>query len=208
MIDSAPVTDAGTDPASDPTAVPAIDPAPTDPAFLTIGHSNRSLEEFLDLLTDSGAEVVIDVRKLPGSRANPQFNADVLAEALAERGIELRRLEGLTGRRTVSRDVPFDVNAWWENRSFHNYADHALSEEFALDIDVLLSWSDAQRCAVMCSEAVWWRCHRRIIADYLLARDRPVRHVLGKGQTAEAVLSSGAVVDADAEPVRITYPKR
>lgn len=104
MNDSAPVTDAGTDPAS-------------DPAFLTIGHSNRSLEEFLDLLTDSGAEVVIDVRKLPGSRANPQFNADVLAPALAGRGIELRRLEGLTGRRTVSRDVPFDVNAWWENRS-------------------------------------------------------------------------------------------
>lgn len=186
----------------------APDPASSGPAFLTIGHSNRSLEEFLDLLTDSGAEVVIDVRKLPGSRANPQFNADVLAPALAGRGIELRRLEGLTGRRTVSRDVPFDVNAWWENRSFHNYADHALTEEFALDIDVLLTWGDAQRCAVMCSEAVWWRCHRRIIADYLLARDRPVRHVLGKGQTAEAVLSSGAVVDADAEPVRITYPKR
>ncbi len=73
---------------------------------------------------------------------------------------------------------------------------------------MLLTWGDAQRCAVMCSEAVWWRCHRRIIADYLLARDRPVRHVLGKGQTAEAVLSSGAVVDADSEPVRITYPKR
>ncbi len=89
MNDSAPVTDAGTDPAS-------------DPAFLTIGHSNRSLEEFLDLLTDSGAEVVIDVRKLPGSRANPQFNADVLAPALAGRGIELRRLEGLTvGGRSV-----------------------------------------------------------------------------------------------------------
>lgn len=196
------------DPATDQTAVPTIDPASSDPAFLTIGHSNRSLEEFLDLLTDTSTEVVVDVRKLPGSRANPQFNADVLAPALAERGIELRRLEGLTGRRTVSRDVPFDVNAWWENRSFHNYADHALAEEFALDIDVLLSWSDAQRCAVMCSEAVWWRCHRRIIADYLLARDRPVRHVLGKGQTAEAVLSSGAVVDADSEPVRITYPKR
>ena len=196
------------DPATDQTAVPTIDPASSDPAFLTIGHSNRSLEEFLDLLTDTSTEVVVDVRKLPGSRANPQFNADVLAPALAERGIELRRLEGLTGRRTVSRDVPFDVNAWWENRSFHNYADHALTEEFALDIDVLLTWGDAQRCAVMCSEAVWWRCHRRIIADYLLARDRPVRHVLGKGQTAEAVLSSGAVVDADSEPVRITYPKR
>ncbi len=183
------------------------DPA-SDPAFLTIGHSNRSLDDLLDLLTDSGAEVVVDVRKLPGSRANPQFDADVLAEALAGRDIELRRLEGLTGRRNVSDDVPFDVNAWWENRSFHNYADHALTEEFAADIGVLLTWGDAQRCAVMCSEAVWWRCHRRIIADYLLAHDRPVRHVLGKGRTAEAVLSSGAVVDADSEPVRITYPKR
>lgn len=149
--------------------------------------------------------MVVDVRKLPGSKANPQFNADVLAEALADQDIELRRLDGLTGRRNVSDDVPFDVNAWWENRSFHNYADHALGAEFAADIDVLLGWGDERRCAVMCSEAVWWRCHRRIIADYLLARGRDVRHVLGKNQTAEAVLSSGAVVADDGT---ITYPKR
>lgn len=208
MTTSDPAIDAGTEPASDPTAVPANNSASSEPAFLTIGHSNRSLDEFLDLLTDSGAEVVVDVRKLPGSKANPQFNEDALDAALTEAGIELRRLEGLTGRRTVSRDVPFDVNAWWENRSFHNYADHALTEEFALDIDELLTWGDAQRCAVMCSEAVWWRCHRRIIADYLLAHGRPVRHVLRKGQTAEAVLSSGAVVDPNSEPVRVTYPKQ
>ncbi len=193
------------------------------PDFLTIGHSNRSLEEFIDLLRDSGAEVVVDVRKLPGSNANPQFNEDVLGDALAAVGIELRRLDGLTGRRPVSRDVPFEVNGWWENRSFHNYADHALGAEFAADIAVLLDWGDERRCAVMCSEAVWWRCHRRIIADYLLAHDREVLHVLGPGQTAEAVLSSGAVVEGgpggsagsmpaddrrDSADVRITYPKQ
>ncbi len=193
------------------------------PEFLTIGHSNRSLKEFIDLLRDSGAEVVVDVRKLPGSNANPQFNEDVLGDALAAVGIELRRLDGLTGRRPVSRDVPFEVNAWWENRSFHNYADHALGAEFATDIAKLLGWGDERRCAVMCSEAVWWRCHRRIIADYLLAHDREVLHVLGPGQTAEAVLSSGAVVEEgpggsigsatpgdreDSTDVRITYPER
>ncbi|MCM1013295.1 DUF488 domain-containing protein [Brevibacterium sp. XM4083] len=206
---------------------PDREPARTGPAsvpdFLTIGHSNRSLEEFIDLLRDSGAEVVVDVRKLPGSNANPQFNEDVLGDALAAVGIELRRLDGLTGRRLVSRDVPFTVNAWWENRSFHNYADHALGTEFAADIAVLLDWGDERRCAVMCSEAVWWRCHRRIIADYLLAHDREVLHVLGPGQTAEAVLSSGAVIEGapgsgadfvtpgdreDSTDVRITYPEQ
>ncbi len=200
MSDSAPEPDG---PASGEPEAPA--PAPGGPDFLTIGHSNRPLEEFLDLLHENRAEVVVDVRKLPGSKANPQFNADVLAEALADQHIELRRLDGLTGRRNVSDDVPFDVNAWWENRSLHNYADHALGVEFATDIDVLLGWGDERRCAVMCSEAVWWRCHRRIIADYLLARDHPVRHVLGRNQTAEAVLSSGAVV---ADDRTITYPKR
>lgn len=175
----------------------------TDRKFLTIGHSNHSLVEFTDLLADNAAEVVVDVRKLPGSNKNPQFNADTLAGSLAEVGVELRRLEGLTGRRPVSKEVPFEVNGWWKNRSFHNYADHALSEEFRHDFDQLVEWGGKTRCVLMCSEAVWWRCHRRIIADNLLAHDFVVTHVMGKNQTAAAELSAGAVVGSD---TTVTYP--
>lgn len=175
----------------------------TAPRFLTIGHSNHSLEELIDLLVDNAAEVVVDVRKLPGSNANPQFNADTLVDSLAEVGVELRRLDGLTGRRPVSKEIDFEVNGWWRNRSFHNYADHALSQEFRQDFDQLVEWGTKSRCVLMCSEAVWWRCHRRIIADNLLAHDFAVDHVLGKNQVAAAELSAGAVVGKDGT---VTYP--
>ena len=133
--------------------------AKNPPRLLTVGHSNRELDEFIDLLTNTGTEVVVDVRRLPGSNRNPQFNAETLVDDLAEHSIELRRLEGLTGRRPVSHTVPFETNAWWQNRSFHNYADHCLSEDFRTDLDTLIEWSKIQRLAIMCSEAVWWRCH-------------------------------------------------
>ena len=174
-----------------------------DPRFLTIGHSTHSLEEFIELLTDNAAEVVVDVRKLPGSNKFPQFNADTLVDDLAESGIALQRLEGLTGRRPVNHDIDFSVKGWWKNRSFHNYADHALTEEFRHDFDQLLEWGGQKRCVLMCSEAVWWRCHRRIITDNLLAHDHPVAHIMGKNQTTAADLSAGAHVDDDG---RVTYP--
>ncbi|WP_246490515.1 DUF488 family protein [Brevibacterium oceani] len=173
------------------------------PPFLTVGHSNRSLNEFIELLTDTGTEVVVDVRRLPGSNRHPQFNADTLTTELAESGIELRRLDGLTGRRPVSRTVPFETNAWWQNRSFHNYADHALSEDFRTDLATLITWGEGERCALMCAEAVWWRCHRRIIADHLLARDLKVSHILGEGHIVPAKLSDGAEVGSDGT---LTYP--
>jgi uncharacterized protein (DUF488 family) len=94
--------------------------------FFTVGHSDRTSTGFVELLQESGVERVVDVRRLPGSRRFPQFDEDALRETLAVAGIELCRATGLTGRRPVSKDVPFAVNAWWENRSFHNYADHAL----------------------------------------------------------------------------------
>ncbi len=171
--------------------------------FLTIGHSNRSLDEFIALLSENSVGVVVDVRKLAGSSRFPQFNADALDEALADERIGFRRLEGLTGRRPVSRTVPFEVNAWWQNRSFHNYADHALSEEFREDLEELMGWGEGRQCALMCSEAVWWRCHRRIIADHLLARGEQVIHILGARQADRAELSSGAVVGEDGS---VTYP--
>jgi uncharacterized protein (DUF488 family) len=177
--------------------------SPSLPPFLTIGHSNRSLNEFIELLTDTNTEVVVDVRRLPGSNRFPQFNADTLETALAEHGIELRRLDGLTGRRPVSRTVAFETNAWWQNRSFHNYADHGLSEDFRTDLATLISWGEDARCALMCAEAVWWRCHRRIIADHLLAHDLKVSHILGEGHIDPAKLSEGARIGPDRA---LTYP--
>lgn len=171
--------------------------------FFTIGHSNRTFEEFLELLQASEIDLVVDVRKLPGSDRYPQFNADELASALSENSIDFRRAEQLTGRRPVSKDVRFEVNGWWQNRSFHNYADHALSEEFAEGLAELCEWGNSHRVAIMCSEAVWWRCHRRIIADHLLANDEPVRHILGPRNIDEAKLSEGAQIG---DGGFVTYP--
>lgn len=171
--------------------------------FFTIGHSTRTLDEFLELLRGSGVEQVVDVRKLPGSRRYPQFDQDALASALDDAGIAYERVDGLTGRRPASPDVPFGVNGWWENRSFHNYADHAMSVDFAQALTELRERGHVRRSAVMCSEAVWWRCHRRIIADHLLARDEQVRHILGVDHVDPAQLSRGAVVGSRGA---VTYP--
>lgn len=171
--------------------------------FFTIGHSTRALDEFISLLHGSGVEVVIDVRRLPGSARYPQFDQDALSASLGAERIGYQRVEALTGRRSVSRVVPFEVNAWWENRSFHNYADHALSEDFTSALTVVRERGHVHRVALMCSEAVWWRCHRRIIADHLLACGERVQHILGPRHVDQAQLSQGAVVGADHT---VTYP--
>lgn len=171
--------------------------------FFTIGHSTRTLDEFLGLLHASGIVRVVDVRKLPGSTRYPQFDQDALAASLEASGIGYEHAKDLTGRRPVSRDVPFEVNAWWENRSFHNYADHAQSQEFSRTLDHLRERGRAERTAFLCSEAVWWRCHRRIIADHLLARGEVVQHILGPDHVDPAHLSRGAVVGPDRG---VTYP--
>ena len=171
--------------------------------FFTIGHSTRQLEEFLALLEQHEVRLLVDIRKLPGSNRYPQFNADSLEAVLASRDIALARWEALTGRRPVSKVVPFEVNAWWQNRSFHNYADHALSPEFREALAELRRAEPAQRTAIMCSEGVWWRCHRRIIADYLLAAGDRVQHILGEGREEAAQLSEGAVLEGED---RVTYP--
>lgn len=163
--------------------------------FFTVGHSNRSSAEFIDLLREAGVELLVDVRRLPGSNRYPHFNQDALAAALDEAGIGYTRLDGLGGRRSASKTIPPEVNGWWENRSFHNYADHALSPEFAEALENLISEGRERLTAVMCSEAVWWRCHRRIIADHLLARGEDVRHIMGPGKMERLVqrLHSGQV---------------
>lgn len=168
-----------------------------------VGHSTWTLEEFLELLRGSRVEQIVDVRRLPGSTRFPQFDQDALATSLDAAGIGYRHSEPLTGRRPVSRDVPFEVNGWWENRSFHNYADHALSDEFQQALTGLRELGSVQRTAVMCSEAVWWRCHRRIIADHLLAHGEQAYHLLGVDHVDPAQLTRGAVGGPDGT---VTYP--
>ena len=172
--------------------------------IFTIGHSNRSIEEFLELLREAGADLVVDVRRLPGSNRYPQFNADALEASLKSVGAGYTRIEELTGRRGRDKSVPSDVNGFWRNRSFHNYADWALTDEFHAGLARLRHLSEDAVPAVMCSEAVWWRCHRRLIADNLLAAGDDVRHIMGPGYIDRAELTRGAVIDPETR--QVTYP--
>lgn len=131
------------------------------------------------------------------SRANLQFNKDALAEALAAVQISYEHIAALGGLRGRARTVPPDINGFWTNKSFHNYADYALSAEFHRGLEKLLDDGRERRCAIMCSEAVWWRCHRRIITDYLIARGEKVFHIMGRDRLEPAHLSQGAVVRPD-----------
>ena len=132
------------------------------------------------------------MRTVPRSRTNAQYNAEVLGAELAPWRVDYDRIPGLGGLRGRSRDVPPEVNGFWENQSFHNYADYALSDAFAEALDQLIGKAGAQTTAIMCSEAVWWRCHRRIIADYLLMHGIPVRHLMGGGRIEPASLTPAA----------------
>jgi uncharacterized protein (DUF488 family) len=171
--------------------------------FFTIGHSNRSLEEFVELLSGAEIGLVADIRKMPGSRANPQFNADTLPEGLAARDISYEHIAALGGLRGKTRIVSRDLNGFWENESFHRYADYALSSDFAAGLEHLVEQGRQRRCAMMCSEAVWWRCHRRIVADHLIARGETVYHIMGQGRVELARLSSGAVIQDGGQ---VIYP--
>ena len=171
--------------------------------FFTIGHSNRSLEAFVELLKSADIELVADVRKFPRSRANPQFNEDTIGGALAPSGISYEWMAALGGRRGIAKSVSPDVNGLWRNLSFHNYADYALSAEFSAELRHLLERGSEQRCSIMCSEAVWWRCHRRIVTDYLLANGEAVFHIMGPGRFEPAQLTSGAVMRDDG---KVVYP--
>jgi uncharacterized protein (DUF488 family) len=163
-------------------------------SFFTIGHSNRSFEEFVELLREPAVNRVVDVRTVPRSRANPQFNMDTLPEALAAFDICYEHVATLGGLRGKTRTVPPDVNAFWTNESFHNYADYALSAQFHAGLAYLLGQGRHWRCAIMCSEAVWWRCHRRIVADHLIANGAAVFHIMGHRRAEPACLTAGALI--------------
>lgn len=177
--------------------------AANPPPLFTVGHSNQTLAEFTGLLAAVGVAVVVDVRKLTGSRAQPQFNDDLLAQELPRVGMAYRQLDTLGGRRPVSRDVSREVNGLWRNRSFQNYADWALSREFREGLDQLREWGHEAPTAVMCSEAVWWRCHRRIIADHLLAHGEAVFHIMAGPKSVPAELTPGAKIVAGTS---VVYP--
>ena len=173
--------------------------------FFTIGHSTRSVGEFVDLLRPQEVKLVVDVRTIPRSRNNPQYNAAKLAKALSEFEIGYEHIAELGGLRGETRDIPADVNAFWENQSFHNYADYAMSHEFRSGLARLRELGHGTTSAIMCAEAVWWRCHRRIITDYLITEGETVFHILGTNHIAPASLTPGAVLTAGGT---LSYPDR
>ena len=148
----------------------------------TVGHSTRSGEEFAQILLAQGVQVLVDVRSFPGSRRYPQFNRAALAESLQQVGIEYKHEPRLGGRRTPRKD---SHNTAWKNASFRAYADHMESEEFRNGVKDLLELAKTARVAVMCAEALWWRCHRRLISDYLKTEGHAVIHILDQNKTQE-----------------------
>ncbi len=170
-------------------------------AIYTIGHSNRSLEEFIQLLRANGITKVVDVRTTPRSRSNPQFDKETLPESLKEQGIGYEHMDGLGGRRPKTKG---SVNTAWEVQAFRNYADYMQTPEFQQNLDRLVKAMEQDRIAIMCSEAVPWRCHRRLIGDALLVKGIEVLDIVSTTKVAPHALTPWAEVDGG----RITYPKK
>lgn len=159
----------------------------------TIGHSTRSAAEFNEILLLNEIEALVDVRSFPGSRRYPHFNKPELAANLEAAGIAYSHNPQLGGRR---RPSPNSRNTAWQNASFRAYADHMESEEFAAGIAQLREVAAKKRTAIMCAEALWWRCHRSLIADYLKAHGYEVIHILAANKTEEHPYTSAArIVD-------------
>jgi uncharacterized protein (DUF488 family) len=169
------------------------------PLVCTIGHSDRPLDQFIDLLRENAVDCVLDIRTVPRSRHNPQFNRDTLPESLAQAGIGYRHIAGLGGLRHARADSP---NTGWRNASFRGYADYMQTPEFAHEVDALAQLAAAERCVLMCAEAVPWRCHRSMVADALVVRGIPVEHIMGPDKRRPHVLTPFAKVDG----TRLSYP--
>lgn len=143
----------------------------------TIGHSTRSFDEFVALLAAHGVAQVADVRTVPRSRRNPQFSREALAIELPRQGIGYRHFPELGGLR---RPLPDSKNSWWQNASFRGYADYMQTDAFAEGVAALLDYARHGATAAMCAEAVWWRCHRSLLADALVVADLDVRHIMSR----------------------------
>jgi uncharacterized protein (DUF488 family) len=166
---------------------------------LTVGHSTRTAEEFIHLLKAHGVERLVDVRTVARSRHNPQFNRDQLSPALHTSRIHYRYMPGLGGFRHARKD---SINTGWHNLSFRGYADYMQTPEFRTALDELIELAKQERTAVMCAEAVPWRCHRSLIADALLARGIEVREISGASRTRLHTMTPWAQVNG----TRVSYP--
>jgi len=176
------------------------EPKSKRPGILTIGHSTRPIEEFVELLRQHGVERLIDIRTIPRSRHNPQFNGDALAHSLRGEHIEYEHLKELGGLRHARPD---SANLGWRNASFRGYADYMQTQEFEQAVRRLLQMCGEKHCAVMCAEAVPWRCHRSLLADALVAQGIPVEHILGASRRDPHHLTPFAKI----ENGKVTYPK-
>ena len=166
-------------------------------SLITFGHGTASREQLLDLLTGAGVAAVVDVRRFPGSRTHPDLRREALEEWLPADGIGYRWEERLGGRRTLPPGEPV-VDDWWTVAQFAAYAAHTRTPEFAAALDEVLAEAARSTVAVMCSESVWWRCHRRLIADVaVLARGVPVQHLMPDGRLTPHRPSEGAVTRGD-----------
>ena len=169
------------------------------PVIYTIGHSTHAAEAFIALLHAHGIRRLADVRRIPKSKRHPHFASGALAAALEEVGVEYRHFPDLGGMRKPRRD---SVNTAWRVASFRGYADYMQTPGFRAALDALLAFAHESRTAVMCAEAVWWECHRRLLSDALVAREIQVRHILSMGEAKPHELSDFAR-SADGE---VTYP--
>jgi uncharacterized protein (DUF488 family) len=165
----------------------------------TVGHSTRTVEEFIGLLKSFGIDLVADIRTVPKSRHNPQFHIDQLVGSLASAGIDYRHLPGLGGLRRPARD---SINTGWRNASFRGYADYMITPPFQDAVAELIALAAQRITVMMCAEAVFWRCHRALVADALLVRGVDVQHIIGAGKLTPATMTSFAKPDG----TQITYP--
>ncbi len=165
----------------------------------TIGHSTHPIGEFLEMLDSFGIRRVADIRTVPGSRHNPQYGQKALDEALTKHGIGYIHLKALGGLRKGTTD---SVNLGWRNLSFRHYADYMQTDAFAAGIDEIIRLADEMPTAIMCAEAVPWRCHRSLVSDALAVRGVKVLHIMGRGKAHEHTMTPFACVDG----THITYP--
>jgi uncharacterized protein (DUF488 family) len=170
----------------------------------TIGHSTRTYAELVAALAAWDVTCLVDIRHFTRSRANPQFNAAALKKKLPRDGIAYVTAPALGGRRGKAKDVDVARNAGWQNASFKNYADYAETPAFAQGLAELLARAGEETCAIMCAEAVWWRCHRRIVADYAITRRVSVFHIFTPAKAERATRTPFAKVDRKTRTLR--YP--
>ncbi len=169
--------------------------------LLTVGHGRTEADQLAELLLGAGVELVVDIRRFPGSRASPHLARDALAEHLPRAGVGYRWEERLGGRRSLPRDPP-SADTWWTVAAFRAYAAHTRSPEFSAALADVLADAALRRVTVMCSESVWWRCHRRLVADVaVLAHGLEVRHLMPDGSLRPHPVAPGARLAADGSVV-------